>query len=79
MLDAETIFGERVSFGGIDIDQNEKLVKSTRILNVPEIAYYREGKLVAALIGVRQSVRSRVQRVLAGEPIGYKDDTDDRC
>ena len=78
MLDAEKTFGDRVSFGEIDIDQNEKLVKSMGILNVPAIAYYREGKLVAALIGVHQSVRVRVQRVLTGEPIGYKDDTDDR-
>ena len=39
------------------------------------VAYYLDGKLVAALIGTGQNVLGRLERVLRGEPIGYKDGT----
>jgi hypothetical protein len=43
--------------------------------NVPLVAYYRDGRLVAALIGADQDVKARLERVLWGEPIGYNDGT----
>ena len=43
--------------------------------NVPTVAYFRDGRLVAALIGSNQDVTARTQRVLRGEPIGYNDGT----
>ena len=75
MMDAQEALGERVSFGEIDIDLNVPLCKSIPVWNVPLVAYYRDGKLVAALIGADQNVRGRVERVLNGQPIGYDDGT----
>ena len=75
MLDAEAAFGEQASFAEIDCDANVELSKSIPVLNVPLVAYYRDGKLVAALIGADQNVRARMERVLRGEKIGYKDGT----
>jgi thioredoxin-like negative regulator of GroEL len=75
MLEAEAVLGERVNFAEIDCDASVALSKSIPVLNVPLVAYYRDGKLVAALIGADQNVRARVERVLRGEKIGYKDGT----
>jgi thioredoxin-like negative regulator of GroEL len=75
MLEAEAVLGERVNFAEIDCDASVALSKSIPVLNVPLVAYYRDGKLVAALIGADQNVRARMERVLHGEKIGYKDGT----
>lgn len=75
MLEAATTFGEQVSFAEIDCDANVEFSNSIPVLNVPLVAYYRDGKLVAALVGADQNVRARIQRVLRGENIGYKDGT----
>jgi thioredoxin-like negative regulator of GroEL len=75
MLEAEAALGERANFAEIDCDANEDLSKSIPVLNVPLVAYYCGGKLVAALIGADQNVRARVERVLRGEMIGDKDGT----
>jgi len=75
MIEAQEAFGDQVSFGEIDTDSNWELSRSIPVLNVPLVAYYRDGKLLAALIGADQNVRARVERVLNGQPIGYKDGT----
>jgi hypothetical protein len=75
MLEAERVLGDRVNFAEVDIDRDGQLAKSIPVLNVPLVAYYRDGKLVAVLIGADQDVRARAERVLRGEPIGYKDGT----
>lgn len=75
MLEAATAFGEQASFAEIDCDANVKFSNSIPVLNVPLVAYYRDGKLVAALVGADQNVRARIQRVLRGEKIGYNDGT----
>ncbi len=77
MLVAERSFGNIVNFGEVDCDQELELAKSIPVLNVSLVAYYRHGKLVAALIGNGQNVSGRVERVLQGEPIGYNDGTDE--
>jgi thioredoxin-like negative regulator of GroEL len=75
MLEAEAALSEQATFAEIDCDSNVAFSKSIPVLNVPLVAYYRDGKLVAALIGADQNVRARVERVLRGEKIGYKDGT----
>jgi len=75
MMEAQEAFGQQVSFGEIDTDSNAALCRSIPLANVPLVAYYRDGKLVAALIGADQNVRHRVERVLNGLPIGKKDGT----
>jgi thioredoxin-like negative regulator of GroEL len=75
MLDAQAALDQEANFAEIDCDSNVELSKSIPVLNVPLVAYYRDGKVVAALIGADQNVRARVERVLRGERIGYKDGT----
>ncbi len=76
MLEAHAAFGDRVSFAEVDIDAEVDLAKSLPIGNVPTVAYYVDGVLIAALIGANQNVKERVARLLRGESIGYKDGTD---
>jgi hypothetical protein len=40
-----------------------------QFLNVPSVAYYRDGKLVGELIGAGQNVRLHLERVLRGDTI----------
>jgi len=75
MLEAEQALGDKANFAEVDCDKELGLAKSIPVANVPLVAYYRYGELVAALIGTGQDVRARLSRVLRGEPIGYKDGT----
>lgn len=69
MADAEGALSDGVSFGEVDCDSEPELAKSIPILNVPAVAYYRDGKLAGALIGAGQNVRLHLERVLWGDPI----------
>lgn len=69
MADAEQMLAACVNFGEVDCDSEPELAKSIPILNLPSVAYYRDGKLVGALIGASQSVRLHLERVLRGDPI----------
>jgi thioredoxin-like negative regulator of GroEL len=69
MADAEQVLAGRVNFGEVDCDSDPELAQSIPILNVPSVAYYRDGKLVGALIGAEQNVRLHLERVLRGDPI----------
>jgi hypothetical protein len=73
MLEAQTQFGTMVGFAEVDVDAEQELAHSIPVLNVSLVAYYRDGELVAALIGNGQNVAGRISRVLNGEPIGYAD------
>ena len=73
MLAAEQALEDQANFAEVDVDIEPQLARSIHLANVPLVAYYRDGKLVAALIGAGQDVRARIERVLRGEPIGYGD------
>jgi thioredoxin-like negative regulator of GroEL len=75
MLAAEAALAGRAGFAEVDIDASVDLARSIRLANVPLVAYYRDGRLVAALVGADQDVRARTERVLRGDPIGYNDGT----
>jgi len=49
MADAEHLLADRANFGEVGCDNYPELAKSIPILNVPSVAYYRDGKLVGAL------------------------------
>jgi thioredoxin-like negative regulator of GroEL len=76
MAEAEDVLADQVNFGEVDCDADLELAKSIPILNVPTVAYYRNGKLIAALVGAEQDVAARTARALRGEPIGYQDGLD---
>jgi thioredoxin 1 len=73
MQEAEASLSEQVNFGEVDCDASPELAKSIRLLNIPSVAYYKDGKLIAVLIGARQNVRARLERILRGESIGRDD------
>jgi thioredoxin-like negative regulator of GroEL len=73
---AEELLGQQVNFGEIDCDREHALTRSLNILNVPTVAYFIDGTLVAALIGADQDVRRRLESLLNGGRIGYKDGFD---
>jgi thioredoxin-like negative regulator of GroEL len=70
MEEAEQALGEQVNFGEVDCDLAPDLAKSVPVLNVPSVAYYRKGVLIAALVGTEQDVRGGLERILRGEAIG---------
>jgi Thioredoxin len=70
MEEARQALGEQVNFGEVDCDLEAELAKSVPVLNVPSVAYYRNGVLIAALIGTEQDVRGGLERILRGESIG---------
>lgn len=70
---AEALLSEQANFGEVDCDASPELAKSIRLLNIPSVVYYKDGKLIAALIGARQNVRARLARILLGESIGRDD------
>lgn len=73
MQEAEASLSEQVNLGEVDCDASPELAKSIRVLNVPSVAYYKDGKLVAVLIGARQNIQARLERILRGESIGRDD------
>jgi thioredoxin-like negative regulator of GroEL len=73
MLEAEEALADQVNFGEVDCDTNLDLAESIPIQNVPSVVYYRNGELIAVLVGAEQNLHARVGRVLRGESIGYKD------
>ncbi|HEV7300080.1 MAG TPA: thioredoxin family protein [Tepidisphaeraceae bacterium] len=69
MVDAEAALGDQANFAEVDCDANVELARSIPVRSVPLVAYYRHGKLVAAIIGADQNVRERLERLLRGEKI----------
>jgi thioredoxin-like negative regulator of GroEL len=69
-------FPEGVNFGEVDCDVDVEPAKGIPVWNVPLVAYYRQGKLVAALVGMGQNVRERLRRVMKDEFIGHRDGTE---
>lgn len=76
MREAEEALANEATFGEVDCDRNLELAKFLPLLAIPAVAYYRNGKLVAVMGGAKQNVRARLERVLRGEAIGYKDGLD---
>lgn len=76
MLKAEEVLIDHVNFGEVECGSNRQLANSIPIPNVPCVAYYRNGRLIAALVGAEQNIRARLERIVRGEPIGYKDGLD---
>jgi thioredoxin 1 len=73
MREAEESLSEQVNFGEVDCDANPELAKSIRLLNIPSVAYYKDGKLIAVIIGAQQNVRARLERLLRRESMERDD------
>lgn len=69
-------FGTEVAFAEVDVDTEADLARQAGVLNVPAIAYYRDGKFVAALLGADQDIAARINRLRCNQEIGYGDGFD---
>jgi hypothetical protein len=73
MLGAEAALAGLANPGEVDCGSDPAREKSIPVPNVPLVAYYRYGELIAALVGAEQNVGARMARVFRGESIGYND------
>jgi len=76
MSEAAEVLAEHVNFGEVDCGGDAELAKSIRVLNVPAVAYYLDGNLVGIMVGARQNIQERLERLLRGEQIGHDDGLD---
>jgi len=78
---AARAFHGRVNFGEVDCDGAARAARSLGLANVPTVAYYKGGRLLAALVGARQNVAARTRAILDGRRIGRRDgwDVDDEA
>jgi len=67
------VLAGHVNFGEADCDRDVELAKSIRVLDVPTVVYYLDGNLAGVLVGARQNILGRLERLLRGEPIGHDD------
>jgi len=70
---AARAFSDRVNFGEVNFDELDRVVKSVGLANVPTVAYYKDGRLIAALVSATQDVTARTQALLDGKHIGRND------
>ncbi len=70
---AARAFADRVNFGEVDCDEQSRVVTSIPVLNVPTVAYYKGGRLIAALVSAVQDVNARTGAMLDGKRIGRGD------
>lgn len=70
---AARAFAGRVNFGEVDCDEQARVATSIPVVNVPTVAYYKDGQLIAALVSAMQDVTARTQAMLDGKRIGRND------
>lgn len=66
---AAALLGSQATFGFVDIDAEPDVAQAVRLMNVPTVAYYRDGVVVAAWIGANQDVTGRTLALINGLPI----------
>jgi thioredoxin 1 len=78
---AAKAFHGRVNFGEVNCDELVRVARSIRLANVPTVAYYKDGQLLAALVSAQQDVTARTRAMLDGKRIGRRDgwDMDDEA
>ncbi len=64
-------FGETVSFGFVDVDNNAtvELLKNINLVNVPTLVYFLNGKQQTVEVGMRpmDDIRVKIQGLLTAE------------
>jgi len=68
---AAAAMSDRAAFGFVDVDgpSEADLCRAVPILNVPTVAYYRDGVNVAGLVGIGQDVAALMTAIMDGRPI----------
>lgn len=62
-------FTEQVALGAIDTDQQEMwgVIKELKVLNLPALAYYKNGQHIETVIGMRpkEQIEAKLKNLLA--------------
>ena len=65
----EAQFQNDISFGYIDCDAEQDYAREIGVVNVPTVAYYKERRLVAAVVGIQQDVAENIKRMRRGDTL----------
>jgi|SRR5207247_717688 len=71
----QPLMDDQVSFGYVDIDENQDLAMEIRLLNVPCVAYYHGKNLYAIVVGIKQDLADNVAKMKQGEPLDTSNST----
>lgn len=75
-VEAVKRFGNRITFGEVNTDDESDLAMELKLTNVPAVAFYRAGMLVKLHIGASQDIVRQAERLIAGDAIPYLDAKD---
>lgn len=71
LIELKPEFGETVSFGFVDIDNNEtvELLQRTNLFNSPTLIFFRDGEHLATQVGMRpmDEIRGKIKMLLNQE------------
>jgi thioredoxin-like negative regulator of GroEL len=67
MLEAQAALKEFAAFAEVDADTEADLCRSLGVANVPHVAYFRDGKMVAVLVGTSKDIRAETEHILNGK------------
>ena len=58
--------GNSVSFGAVDLDENEEIGSSASIMSIPTIIFYFDGVEVERIVGARSKdyLKSTIQKII---------------
>lgn len=62
----ESDFAGVVSFGYMDVDDEQDFAREIGLRNIPACAYYKDGELQAVVIGVGQDVAKNIRLIQDG-------------
>lgn len=68
---ADTRFSGIANFGEVDADNAHEIAVDVHLTNVPAMAYYTDGTLVAAHVGASQDVIAQTEALIAGKTVDY--------
>jgi len=55
-----------VVFAYVDVDEQMELARSLKVINVPTVAYFCNGKLVGSVIGIGQDISKNIEKIRSG-------------
>ena len=58
-----------VVFAYVDVDEQMELARSLKVIDVPTVAYFCNGKLVGSVIGIGQDISKNIERIRSGEQL----------
>lgn len=62
-------YGDRVRFGKLNVDENQRTAEAFDIRSIPTIGFFRDGEAVGAVVGAypKEALRDVIEQVRTGE------------